>query len=104
MLHDCEAGYAFSYHYRYFYNDGYGKDYQILNMNSNWGSSLSDNLLIMYLTACMLNFYEQQRLYRDNRANFYRPFLENPLAVFVGGSVTADKSIGSQEVATLSLS
>ena len=49
----------------------------------------------------MLNFYEQQRLYRDNRVDL-RPFLlENPLAVFVGGSVTADKSIGSQEISDI---
>lgn len=101
MLHEYGKATLFDYSYRYFYNDGYGKDYQILNMNSSWGSSLSDNQLIMYLTACMLNFYEQQRLYRDNRADL-RPFLlENPLAVFVGGSVTADKSIGSQEVSDI---
>ena len=101
MLHEYGKATLFDYSYRYFYNDGYGKDYQILNMNSSWGSSLSDNQLTMYLTACLLNFYEQQRLYRDNRAKL-RPFLlENPLAVFVGGSVTADKSIGSQDVSDI---
>lgn len=101
MLHEYGKATLFDYSYRYFYNDGYGKDYQILNMNSSWGSSLSDNQLTMYLTACMLNFYEQQRLYRDNRVEL-RPFLlENPLAVFVGGSVTADKSIGSQEASDI---
>lgn len=101
MLEEYGKSTLFDYSYRYFYNDGYGKDYQILNMNSSWGSSMSDNQLVMYLTACMLNFYEQQRLYRDNRAEL-RPFLlENPLAVFVGGSVTADKSIGTQEVSDI---
>lgn len=101
MLHEYGKATLFDYSYRYFYNDGYGKDYQILNMNSSWGSSLSDTQLTMYLTACMLNFYEQQRLYRDNRVDL-RPFLlENPLAVFVGGSVTADKSIGSQEASDI---
>lgn len=101
MLHEYGKATLFDYSYRYFYNDGYGKDYQILNMNSSWGSSLNDNQLIMYLTACMLNFYEQQRLFRDNRTEL-RPFLlENPLAVFVGGSVTADKTIGTQEVSDI---
>lgn len=101
MLEEYGKSTLFDYSYRYFYNDGYGKDYQILNMNSSWGSSMSDNQLVMYLTACMLNFYEQQRLYRDNRAEL-RPFLlENPLAVFVGGSVNADKSIGTQEVSDI---
>lgn len=101
MLQEYGKATLFDYSYRYFYNDGYGKDYQILNMNSSWGSSLSDQQLTLYLTACMLNFYEQQRLYRDNRVEL-RPFLlENPLAVFVGGSVTADKSIGTKEVSDI---
>lgn len=101
MLQEYGKATLFDYSYRYFYNDGYGKDYQILNMNSTWGSSLSDNQLITYMTACMLNFYEQQRLYRDNQTAL-RPFLlERPLAVFVGGSVTADKSIGTQEVSDI---
>lgn len=101
MLQEYGKATLFDYSYRYFYNDGYGKDYQILNMNSSWGSSLGDNQLITYLTACMLDFYEQQRLYRDNQA-VLRPFLlEKPLAVFVGGSVTADKSIGTQEVSDI---
>lgn len=101
MLHEYGKATLFDYSYHYFYNDGYGKDYQILNMNSSWGSSLGDNQLVTYMTACMLNFYEQQRLYRDNQARL-RPFLlEKPLAVFVGGSVTADKSIGTQEVSDI---
>lgn len=101
MLHEYGKATLFDYSYHYFYNDGYGKDYQILNMNSSWGSSLGDNQLVTYMTACMLNFYEQQRLYRDNQAAL-RPFLlERPLAVFVGGSVTADKSIGTQEVSDI---
>lgn len=101
MLHEYGKATLFDYSYRYFYNDGYGKDYQILNMNSSWGSTLNDQQLTLYLTACMLNFYEQQRLYRDHYLAL-RPFLlENPLAVFVGGSVTADKSIGSKEVSDI---
>lgn len=97
MLEEYGQATLFDYSYRYFYNDGYGKDYQILNLNDSW----NEQSLTMYLTACMLNFYEQQRLYRDNQAAL-RPFLlENPLAVFVGGSVNADKSIGDKEVSDI---
>jgi len=97
MLEEYGRATLFDYSYRYFYNDGYGKDYQILNMNDTW----NDSTLNTYLTACLLNFYEQQRLFRDNHAAL-RPFLiEKPLAVFVGGSVTADKSIGTQEVSDI---
>jgi len=75
----------FDYSYRWFYGDGFGKDYQILNLeddsNAEWMKS--------YLTACLLAFFQQQRLYREHEAAF-RPFnLERPLWVFVGGSVTA---------------
>lgn len=97
MLEEYGKATLFDYSYRYFYNDDYGKDYQILNLNDTW----SDASMTMYLTACLLNFYEQQRLFRDNRAAL-RPFLiEKPLAVFVGGSVTANKSIGTQEVSDI---
>lgn len=75
----------FDYSYRWFYGDGFGKDYQILNLeddsNAEWMAS--------YLTACLLAFFQQQRLYREREAAF-RPFnLERPLWIFVGGSVTA---------------
>jgi hypothetical protein len=47
----------FDYSYRYFYNDGYGKDYQILNLNEQWheaGKGRTRNVL--YLTASLLSF------------------------------------------------
>lgn len=75
----------FDYSYRWFYGDGFGKDYEILNLeddsNAEWMQS--------YLTACLLAFFQQQRLHREREAAF-RPFnLERPLWIFVGGSVTA---------------
>jgi catechol 2,3-dioxygenase-like lactoylglutathione lyase family enzyme len=75
----------FDYSYRWFYGDGFGKDYQILNLeddsNAEWMRS--------YLTACLLAFFQQQRLHRE-REGACRPFnIERPLWIFVGGSVTA---------------
>jgi len=75
----------FDYSYRWFYGDGFGKDYQILNLeddsNAEWMAS--------YLTACLLAFFQQQRLHRE-REGAFRPFnIERPLWIFVGGSVTA---------------
>lgn len=85
MLAEYAKATLFDYSYRYFYNDGYGKDYQILNMVDTWDS----DHLHTYLTACLLNYYEQLRLYLDCGAAL-RPFLiERPLAIFVGSSVTA---------------
>ena len=73
------------YSYRYFYGDGFGKDYQILNLDQG----TQHNHLELYLVACLLSFFQQQRLYQE-RGGAFRPFnIENPLWIFVGGRVTA---------------
>lgn len=75
----------FDYSYHWFYGDGFGKDYQILNLEGG----RNDEWMASYLTACLLAFFQQQRLHREREATF-RPFnLERPLWIFVGGSVTA---------------
>lgn len=84
----------FDYSYRWFHQDGFGKDYRILNLqdgrNEEWMKS--------YLTACLLAFFQQQRLYRENESDF-RPFnIEKPLWVFVGGSVNAVRTENREQV------
>jgi hypothetical protein len=75
----------FDYSYRYFYGDGFGKDYQILNLDE----ATQRDHLNLYLTACLLSFFQQLRLYREREGQF-RPFqIDKPLWIFVGGSVTA---------------
>src|ERR1035438_6833788 len=75
----------FDYSYRYFYGDGFGKDYQIFNLDE----ATQTNHLELYLVACLLAFYQQQRLYREQEAVF-RPFnIDKPLWIFVGSSVAA---------------
>lgn len=87
----------FDYSYRYFYRDGYGKDYRILNLPDDHDQETNN----LYLTACLLAFYQQQRLYHDKERDF-RPFLlEKPLWVFVGHTVTRkrgeDQEVTSDE-------
>ena len=75
----------FDYSYKFFYGDGYGKDYQILNIDPE----MQENNLELYLDACLLSFFQQQRLFREQEAAF-RPFnIDKPLWIFVGGKVTA---------------
>lgn len=74
----------FDYSYRYFYADGFGKDYQILNLDED----TQRNHFELYMVACLLSFFQQQRLHRE-RESAFRPFnIERPLWIFVGGSVT----------------
>lgn len=97
---EIEASYAktilFDYSYRDFYEDGYGKDYRIFNLPRTFSQ-----LEFSYLTACLLSFYQQLKLYEDKHG-IYAPYnIEKPLWVFVGSSVT--KATGTKaEKATVS--
>jgi hypothetical protein len=76
----------FDYSYRWFYEDGFGKDYQILNLPESFEEAQS-----VYITACLLKFYQQLRIYEE-KANDFKPFnLEKPLWVFVGSTVSSGK-------------
>jgi hypothetical protein len=84
----------FDYSYKYFYKDGFGKDYRILNL----ADDTDEEKRKLYLTACLLAFYQQQKLYRDKEQEF-RPFLlECPLWVFVGGTVNAVRTDKGRKV------
>lgn len=84
----------FDYSYKYFYGDGYGKDYRILNLADDSDEAIRRR----YLTACLLTFYQQLKLYCD-KAQEFRPFLiGRPLWVFVGGSVNAVRSENKRKV------
>ena len=83
---------AFDYSYRYFYDDGYGKDFRILNLQQETTVERTDTLLL----ANLLSFYEQQVVFA-NRGVELRPYgLEQPLWVFVGSSVNAVRTEGGQ--------
>ncbi|MBI5141307.1 MAG: DEAD/DEAH box helicase family protein [Nitrospirae bacterium] len=88
---DFENSYAktivFDYSYRWFYEDGFGKDYQILNLPGAFKETQS-----IYMTACLLKFYQQLRIYEEQTKDF-EPFnLEKPLWVFVGSTVVKEKT------------
>jgi len=75
----------FDYSYRYFYSDGFGKDYRILNLKEETQADKTDILLL----GSLLGFYEQMHIYEEN-ANALREYnLEKPLWVFVGSTVNA---------------
>ena len=84
----------FDYSYRYFYNDGYGKDYQILNLNEQWHEAGKEERVVLYLTASLLSFYEQLLVFKENGKEIEPFLIDKPLAIFVGGKVT--KSISKE--------
>ena len=76
---------AFDYSYRYFYNDGYGKDFHILNLKQETTEERTQTLLM----ANLLSFYEQQLVFANHGTELSPYNLEQPLWVFVGSSVHA---------------
>lgn len=95
---DLQQEYAkcilFDYSYRYFYKDGFGKDFQILNL----ADDSNEDIRRLYLTACLVTFYQQLKLYQEQERSI-RPFLiEKPLLVFVGSSVNAVRTERGKKV------
>ena len=83
----------FDYSYKYFYNDGYGKDYSILNLNED-----SEDIKQTYLTASLLSFYQQMKIYESSKSMLKPYLIEKPLMVFVGGSVNAVRTESKKQV------
>jgi hypothetical protein len=84
----------FDYSYKFFYGDGYGKDYNIINLPDD-SDEMKRNV---YLTACLMSYYQQKRLYLTQESE-YAPFnIENPLFVFVGASVNAVRTERGRKV------
>ena len=85
LLTEYGKAIAFDYSYRYFYGDGYGKDFSILNLQQEGAAEQTDVLLL----ANLLSFYEQQLVFTE-QAGVLRPYnLDRPLWAFIGGSVNA---------------
>ncbi|CAA6803307.1 MAG: FIG00641605: hypothetical protein [uncultured Campylobacterales bacterium] len=83
----------FDYSYKYFYNDGYGKDYSILNLSED-----SDDIKQTYLTAALLSFYQQMKIYESSKTTLKPYLIEKPLMVFVGSSVNAVRTESKKQV------
>ena len=92
----CQYGKAtlFDYSYRYFYADGYGKDYRIMNMD-DWNN---EELLGMYLTAYLMCLYEQTKIYGSEQKIHSTFLIEKPLGIFVGSSVNAISTENKRKV------
>lgn len=96
-LQEYAKSIMFDYSYKYFYNDGYGKDYRILNM-SNVDDNNQDEKF-KYLVGSMLSFYQQLKLY--NTGEFKAFNIEEPLMIFVGSKVNAVRTEKGKSVSDI---
>ena len=75
---------VFDYSYRYFYDDGYGKNFRILNVRHD-EETQTETLLL----ANLLSFYEQRRYFKHTIQDVRAYGLDSPLWAFVGSKVNA---------------
>jgi hypothetical protein len=87
----------FDYSYRFFHSDGYGKDHFILNLRDVWTEEQKQ----LYLTGCILSFYQQKKLYADKQTSIAEYLLADPLWIFVGGKVTAQNEANAETVSDI---
>jgi len=85
---DYKKTILFDYSYKYFYNEGYGKDYDISNLPNK--DDLKTSFFMML--GNLLSFYEQKRFFLNNQDELENNFnIENPLWILVGSSVNPKK-------------
>ena len=75
---------VFDYSYRYFYGDGYGKNFRILNVKHD-EETQTETLLL----GNLLSFYTQCRYFEKNPETVQAYGLDAPLWAFVGSKVKA---------------
>ncbi len=93
LVEEYSKNILFDYSYKYFYGDGYGKDYQILNVPHDD----QEEFIRKYLTGALLSFYQQQLIYKENPTEMKIFNLTKPLWVFVGGKVNAVRIVQGKE-------
>jgi superfamily II DNA or RNA helicase len=88
-LKEYSKSIVFDYSYKYFYLDGYGKDFSILNVKQ---AKISEReFQEAMFVANLLSFYEQILFYEKNKRLAKEHNLEKPLWVFVGTTVVGKR-------------
>lgn len=85
MMEEYGKSIIMDYSYKYFYGDGYGKDYRIYNLQK----SIVEEQHHLYLVGCLLSFYQQMKVFETKEDELREFHIEKPLLVFVGNRVTA---------------
>lgn len=94
LLEEYTKAIIFDYSYKYFYTDGYGKDFYVYNIREDTYTETQRDLL---LTAGLLSFYEQLLVFEKHKEELRQYDIEKPLWIFVGSKVTG-KGINSDVV------
>lgn len=85
LLTDYAKSIIFDYSYRYFYRDGYGKDYRLLNVKDAKFDKKTKQIVML---ANLLTFYQQKLIFDENPELATEYNIAPPLWIFVGSRVT----------------
>lgn len=94
LLNEYSKSVLIDYSYKYFYEDGYGKDYRILNISD----TNDENMTYGYLIGSMMTFYEQMFVYEKEKVVAKQFQIEKPLSIFVWGTVNAVRTENKAKV------
>lgn len=83
LLNKYGKSIIFDYSYRYFHDDGYGKEYSIMNLKEKYSDSIRHTLML----ANLLTLYEQKLIFKKHVAEIEPYNIEEPLWIFVGSKV-----------------
>ncbi len=85
LFNEYAKSIIFDYSYRHFYTDGYGKDFNVFNLDSP--NEYSEEQIMLLLTGSLLGYYEQLILFEQYQNELRQYNIEKPLWVFVGSRV-----------------
>lgn len=97
MTRDYGKAILFDYSYKYFYGDGFGKDFEVLNLKQETDDKQTRTLLL----ANLLSFFEQKRAFATTTDAVVRYHLADPLWIFVGRTVNTNKQAKESDVLTV---
>lgn len=97
MTQEYGKAILFDYSYKYFYGDGFGKDFEVLNLRNETTPEQTHTLLL----ANLLAFHEQKQAFQTKSDAMLRYHLADPLWVFVGSTVNTNKQAEGSDVLTV---
>ena len=86
---------ALDYSYRHFHGDGYGKDFDVVNLPKDPEEKRRDALML----GNLLVFLQQRMCFAENRESFSRRNLEPPLLLMLGATVTGKRDRQTTDIA-----
>lgn len=85
LLEEYSKAIIFDYSYKYFYGDGYGKDFYVYNLSEK---CFQEKFRDLILTGNLLSFYEQLLLFEVHHEELRDYLIEKPLWAFIGSKVS----------------